>query len=53
MHKALGTLDGEASQRGGLRLSFGPFVTVADIDRTLHALERVATAARVQPAFAK
>lgn len=52
MHKALGTLDGDASQRGGLRLSFGPFVTVADIDRTLHALERVATAAQVQPAYA-
>jgi len=41
MHKALGTLDAPPSQRGGLRLSLGPFVTLADLDRTLDALAAI------------
>jgi len=53
MHKALGTLDGEAAHRGGLRLSFGPFVTLADVDRTLEALQSVACGARARTVFAK
>ncbi|MDX2117986.1 MAG: aminotransferase class V-fold PLP-dependent enzyme [Planctomycetota bacterium] len=41
MHSALGTLDGDPAHRGGLRLSLGPFVTAADVDRTLDALTAV------------
>lgn len=44
-HAACGTLEGSVQSRGALRVSFGPFVTVADVNRLADALAAIAAGA--------
>jgi len=44
-HAACGTLNGSVQTRGALRVSFGSFVTIADVDRLADALAAIAAGA--------